>query len=154
MVQNEGKGDIDHNFRRFYETVCDIASYLDYTMDIFEDVYNVVKMEKCLLFDMSGRLMNLLNYSVFGVLMSESLWTRKEAVCKTMVQFYPTDLDLIFSSVGCESDLGRAWPVKYQYPTHEGRSKQLVWLERRTNALNYQCTKGLWPPRKCNEAKK
>lgn len=92
-------------------------------MESFEDFYNVVKMEKCLLFDISGRLMNLLNYSVFGVLMNESLWTRKEAACKTMVQFYPTDLHLIFSSVGYNSDLGPAWPVKYQYPTHEGRSK-------------------------------
>lgn len=50
--------------------VCDIASCLDYTMKFVEDFYHVVKMGKCLPFDMCGRLINLLNYSAFGVLIN------------------------------------------------------------------------------------
>lgn len=45
MVWNEEKGNTDHNSRRFYGTVCDTASYLDYTMEFVEDFYNVVKMK-------------------------------------------------------------------------------------------------------------
>lgn len=52
MFQNEGKGYIGYNRFRFYEIVCGIVSYFDYIVK-FVDFYDVVKMEKCLLFDVS-----------------------------------------------------------------------------------------------------
>lgn len=45
---------------------------LDYTVGFAEDIYALVKIEKCFPFDMSERLIKLLNYSAFGALI-ESL---------------------------------------------------------------------------------
>lgn len=64
MISNEGKDNTGCNPPRFYETVGNMASYFDYTIEFFEDFYDVARMEKYLLFDVSGRLITLINYSV------------------------------------------------------------------------------------------
>ena len=84
-------------------------------IEFFEDFYDIVKMDIYLPFDMSGRLITLINSSVLFYQLMNHCKPRREALTGLLhssVQLDLLDLELISHSMTRNSDFDIC-PVKY-----------------------------------------
>lgn len=119
-------------------------------VEFFEDFYDIVKMKIYLPFDMSGRLITLINSSVLFYQLMNHCKPRREALTGLLyssIQLDLLDLELTSHSVTCNSDFDLL-PCEILISKTRRKIKIVCSTKKRNELLG---TKGLGSPRKFDD---